>query len=90
MFLTGNELLRYCGGNNLNQAICIGYVAGVADSTSKLVPVGPPIYCVPLGATMPQLKDVAVAYLQKTPELRHLPASDLVGPALFEAFPCKR
>jgi hypothetical protein len=39
---------------------------------------------------MLQVKDVAVSYLQRYPEMRHLDASGLVGTALFEAFPCKR
>ena len=45
--------------------------------------------CVPPNqVTREQVKDIAVQFLVKHPELRHLTAVSLVASALHEAFPC--
>jgi hypothetical protein len=90
-FYTGNDLLEFCAGNNVfNQGVCVGFIIGVARAAEPAPLARPTLFCFPAGVSVRQLKDVAVAYLQKTPELRHLDAAGLVGTALFEAFPCKR
>ena len=45
--------------------------------------------CIPEAAEFGQHRDVAVRYIERSPESRHLPARGLILDSLREAFPCK-
>jgi hypothetical protein len=45
--------------------------------------------CIPSEATLAQVRDVVIRYLQEHPEERHYAASSLSLRALVLAFPCK-
>ncbi len=85
----GNKLLAAC---EKSTPFCQGYIAAVHDTmqqpflTAGSVNSGK--VCVPAGAQLRQLVDIAVLYLRARPEKRHLDASFLVFDALKEKFPC--
>ena len=87
-FLTGNELLNQCQDNSLvRQGDCMGFTSGVSDAMASSTLHGWTA-CVPNQVTRGQVKDIAVQFLVKHPEWRHLTAVSLVANALDEAFPC--
>ncbi len=75
--------------NPIHEAICLAYVAGVADTES-----GTGKFCVPLGTSNEDLVGVVKAFMQKKPSgasylaARDHNASVLVGLALVKTFPC--
>ena len=89
-FVNGNDLLKRC---NDPQApfYCGGFVSGAHDgfTTAWGWSKQAPMFCVPTGVSIPQLVDITVAYLEDHPETRHYAASELIGLAIREAFPCK-
>ena len=92
-FLSGNRLLDIC--DQSHSALCIGYIAGIADAMGTSLADGshPAVAgwqaCFPQGVSGGQVRDVAINYLQAHPEQRQLSAASLVAHALSEAFPCK-
>ena len=88
-FISGNELLASCQDKNIfSQGDCIGFTSGISDAMAWNVLNGSTA-CVPNQATRGQVRDIAVQFLVKHPELRHHTASYLVTQALSKAFPCK-
>ena len=93
-FVSGNTLYQYCTAKDADQSFCSGFVAGIADAAAGKQPANKDgVYgyteCLASTATVRQVTDVAVQFLTKHPELRHLGAATLVARALSEAFPCK-
>ena len=79
-YFTGSRLVEICeSGVNGKASFCMGYIAGVVDST---------LVCAPVGAELGQLRRVTTKYLQDHPERLHELAADLVADALAQAFPC--
>jgi hypothetical protein len=83
-FYSGNDLYARCTGTA--QTACLGFVAGVSDTTKILQ--RPATVCLPEQVTTGEIKDVAVQFLASHPTDRHYSASSLVHAALQEAFPC--
>jgi hypothetical protein len=86
-FLTGNGLYQNCtSSNDLDKAICLGYVMGVTEGLQSRHTT-----CVPKGAGVSggQIMDVVTNYLRDHPEARHYAAFSEVELALKKAFPCK-
>jgi hypothetical protein len=75
--------------NQIEGAICLAYVAGVADSES-----GTGKFCVPVGTSNEELVGVVRAFIQENPlsapyvASRNHNASVPVGLALVKKFPC--
>jgi hypothetical protein len=67
---------------------CMGYVVGIADALGAGNEINGFSACFPEEVTTGQIRDIAIAFLQEHPELRHYAASGLVASALEEAFPC--
>jgi Ssp1 endopeptidase immunity protein Rap1a len=82
-FKDGNELYQECTAGP-SRLFCIGYIEGVADALSRMH-----LQCLPEQVAARQIVELAVNYLRDHPEKRHLVASDEVGLALVQAFPCK-
>jgi len=83
----GNEFLSLCAaaqGSN-RDAFTVGYVMGVVQGRRGLVGM-----CMPVGITGAQLRDLACKYIQDNPAQRASIASDLVGSAIEQAWPCSR
>jgi hypothetical protein len=96
-FQTGNQLLSNCTSSEgtatyyQEQAMCAGYIAGVADALNSLSASVPEakLACfpsVPLG----QARDVVIRYLQENPGKRHYSAGAIAWTALRMAFPCSK
>jgi hypothetical protein len=85
-FYSGNDLWAQCSGDNIVQAaLCLGFVAGIADAMS----VAASKACFPSGVNAGQAVDVVKLFLGQHPERRHEAAVFLVAQALSETFPCK-
>lgn len=92
--ITGNELYNHCL-NDATRAICFGYITGVADVTQLIALKAEEselrsrlAFCRPVGVINGQLVDVVMAYLEDTPEDRHLPALGMIVVALRNVWPC--
>lgn len=88
-FMDGNSLLDRCQSDqsDFRKGYCAAYVAGVADSIPVMVEVSKAV-CIPATATLAQLRDVTVVFLEQHPEIRHIEASAIVLRAMVVAFPC--
>ncbi len=94
-FVSGSTLYQYCTAKDAGQSFCSGFVAGIADAAAGRQPANKDgVYgyreCLAMTVTVQQATDVAVQFLTKHPELRHLGAASLVARALSEAFPCSK
>jgi len=93
-YVDGNFILRTCRDktDNEKQAFCMGYVGGVSDTSDTVAAsyTGAAKVCKPAGVTLPQIADLAIAWLKANPSKRHFSASTVVVIALVEAFPCKK
>jgi Rap1a immunity proteins len=88
-FVDGNKLLGWCAAQpGPNRLSCMAYVAGVSDTFDAAHAVNNSRSCTPAAATLNQIVDVVLKYLNQHPEQRHLPASALVMVAIAEAW-CK-
>jgi hypothetical protein len=64
----GNTLLNDCNKvNQIEEGICIGYIAAILDEA--------PVICVPPRVTYRQLKDIVVQHLKSNPDQRHFTAA---------------
>jgi len=83
-FYTGNELLAQMRSSSMHeQGVALGYVAGVADSFTKVT------ICIPANSvTLGQAVDVVRQHLESNPDRRHFSADSLAYNALFRAWPC--
>ncbi len=83
-FYSGNALLRLMSGQQVEQDIATGYVAGVADAHAGIIWCGPP------QVSVGQIRDVVKKYLEQYPEKRHFAADSNVAVALRTVWPCKK
>lgn len=61
-----------------------GYVSGVYELGEG------EYFCTPDHTRLIQLTDAVTNFINKHPELRHLPAANLTEQALLESYPCKK
>lgn len=61
-----------------------GYVAGVYELGEGV------FFCTPDKTRLIQLTDTVTNFIEKKPNLRSMPASNLVEQALMDEFPCKK
>lgn len=90
MFYDGNDVLRFCGSEQEDVMQCAGFIVGVVDSFNRIPNRTKGCFETPEGATVRQLRDVVVKWLEAHPEDRHLPGAGLVMLALNNAFPCPK
>ena len=89
-FESGNRLYGDCTAKDANQMLCLGYIAGIADAATGGNRVNGFTVCSPSDVSLKQVRDVAVQYLTKHPELRNFGAAGVVARALSEAYPCSK
>jgi hypothetical protein len=70
----------------LSVTLAMVLLTGSASATNG--EVGPGTPCIPAYVTDRQALDVATAFLQRKPAIRHAGAADIVAQALADAFPC--
>ena len=85
-YYTGNELVSRCDSSALRQNVCLGYLAGLADS----IHYNPKKHqvCFPENYTLVQMQKLWVNWASHSPDRLHLPAYNLVMEALAEAWTC--
>jgi hypothetical protein len=88
--LTGNEWIEHCkSGSAGKNGICFAYARGLADAFTLAGQYVEGVRsCIPKEATSEQLRDIGLNFLAKHPELRHLPAGQLLGVAFKQAWSC--
>jgi hypothetical protein len=80
--IDGNWLKDTCNNESPGyMGFCRGYVVGVSQFSR--------FPCAPVGMGMVQEVAIIVKYLADHPERLHVPAKELVGEAVNNAFPCK-
>lgn len=83
----GNGMLALCRSKNTTDGLtCASYMSGLIDGQISLQPLP---YCLPEGATVGQMIDVVVAFIESKPTLRHHSTATLTLFALGSAFPCQ-
>jgi hypothetical protein len=83
-FFDGNKLYKDMTSSNTgDRDHALGYVVGVHDGIRQLRD------CVPDNAKSGQIRDIVMATLRDHPELRHLPARNIIVVSLNKAFDCK-
>ncbi len=88
-FMDGDRLLAKCNedpGEGL--AVCVGYVAGIAD-VLLMDSVRGRRACMSLSVMTEQMVDAVRRWLEAHPDDRRYAANGLVAEALSTAFPCK-
>lgn len=88
---SGNWWLPMCAASSgINQARCLAYLEGFIGAHDMMVALGSrPVVCPPQGVNLGQAMRVVVKYMRDHPERMHMAFVTLVGPALFNAFPCR-
>ena len=81
-FFTGNKLLGYMRGSDVEEMFAAGYVIGVADAIRGV------LYCPPDSVTVGQLGDMVKQYLLGNPSQRHQTADTVVVHVLRTTWPC--
>lgn len=91
-FMTGAQLLERCESEGYKEAVCLGYIQGVADAFESLMKLGlmTETICIPNQVTVGQLTKVVVKCLNEHPEELHYRADGEVYLAYAEAFPCEK
>ena len=90
IYYSGNDLWKACNdGTTWGNAICTGFILGVADAQELSDGIVKLRACKPNGIAGTQVKDIAVQFLKNNPQTRHHAAAALVAQSLSEAFRCQ-
>lgn len=82
-FFDGNILLKELRDvNSYGFFTSIGYIQGVVDAHNSL------FFCAPVGITAGQARDVVKNHLEANPQIRHLPAEQIIRDRLKQIWPC--
>jgi hypothetical protein len=89
---TGNFWVGLCSNeNDPDKTVCLSYLRGMSDLNDFLeFGAKKPLWCLPAGVTVDQIRRVVVADANKYPERLHHPFAAVVLGALMEKFPCPR
>jgi len=71
------------------QVFCFGFVIGIADVMEDN-PLDGRSACIPRDATIQQVTDVVIAFLENNPDIRDFTGESLAVQALSERYPCAR
>jgi hypothetical protein len=87
---TGNELKAHCTEENFSsKGFCLGFVQGTWNGMIWTVAMLDKKLCVPENVTTGQMRDFALAYIERHPESRDQNAIVLLTTAVAESWPCK-
>jgi hypothetical protein len=92
-FLSGEQLLNYCGSDNqATRDGCTGFAMGVADTAAEASAagslIGPFRVCRPEEVTGSEARDVIIRFLQAHPMELQYSAASLAIRALAATWPC--
>jgi hypothetical protein len=90
-FITGKDLLSWCGESGGNDVQCRFYIIGAADARAAdagvhAFSIG---FCIPKEIRASQLQGVVATWLKAHPRDLHFGAASLLLAALHESFPCE-
>jgi hypothetical protein len=89
-FETGRDLYQKCRTpGTASQVFCFGFVIGIADVMEDN-PLDGRSACIPPDATIQQVTDVVIRFLENNPDIRDFTGESLTVQALSEKYPCKR
>ena len=89
-FETGRDLYQKCKTpGTAAQVFCFGFVIGIADVMEDN-PLDGRSACIPRDATIQQVTDVVIAFLENNPDIRDFTGESLAVQALSERYPCAR
>ena len=89
-FETGRDLYQKCRTpGTAAQVFCFGFVIGIADVMEDN-PLDGRSACIPRDATIQQVTDVVIAFLENNPDIRDFTGESLAVQALSERYPCAR
>lgn len=83
-FIDGNRLYSdLISDQPANRSHAMGFVLGIHDAIKQMRD------CVPENAKSGQIRDIVLATLRDFPDLRHLPARNIIVASLDKAFDCR-
>jgi hypothetical protein len=89
-FETGRDLYQKCKtAGAAAQVFCFGYIIGIADVMEDN-PLDGRSACIPRNATIQQVTDVVIQFLDRNPEIRDFTGESLTVQALSEKYPCAK
>ena len=89
-FETGRDLYQKCrAAGTASQVFCYGFIIGIADVMEDN-PLDGRSACIPKDATIQQVAEVVVGFLEANPDIRDFTGESLTVQALSEKYPCAR
>ena len=89
-FETGRDLHLKCkAAGTAQQVFCFGYIIGIADVMEDN-PLDGRSACIPRDASIQQVTDVVITFLEQNPDIREFTGESLAVQALSEKYPCAR
>jgi hypothetical protein len=89
-FETGRDLYQKCrAAGTASQVFCFGFIIGIADVMEDN-PLDGRSACIPKDATIQQVTEVVVRFLESNPDIRDFTGESLTVQALSEKYPCAR
>ncbi len=88
----GSSYFSQCvSGAKKDESVCLGYFMGISDApvTNSEKSREEAFYCLPVGRTYEQNRDVFHKYLLDNPQIRNLPTHHQFMLAMNVSFPCK-
>jgi hypothetical protein len=87
-FETGRDLYQKCHATGTaSQVFCFGFIIGIADVMEDN-PLDGRSACIPKDATIQQIADVVIRFLDDNPDIRDFTGESLAVQALSEKYPC--
>jgi hypothetical protein len=89
-FETGRDLYKKCRDTGTaSQVFCFGFIIGIADVMEDN-PLDGRSACIPRDASIQQVAEVVIQFLEANPEIREFTGESLAVQALSERFPCAK
>ena len=89
-FETGRDLYQKCGAaGTASQVFCFGFIIGIADVMEDN-PLDGRSACIPKDATIQQVTETVIRFLENNPDIRDFTGESLAVQALSEKYPCAR
>src|SRR5258708_5051567 len=89
-FETGRDLYTKCKATgSAAQGFCFGFIIGIADVMEDN-PLDGRSACIPKEATVQQVTEVVIRFLENNPDIRDFTGESLTVQALSEKYPCAR
>ena len=89
-FETGRDLYQKCrAAGTASQVFCFGFIIGIADVMEDN-PLDGRSACIPKDATIQQVTETVIRFLENNPDIRDFTGESLTVQALSEKYPCAR